>query len=269
MARILLQTTIPTTPDDWHVGRFSLLAEHLRGLGHAVTARDHAPGPDPVLLDLAASDFDQLWLFAVDVGDGLSEEESAAIRAFHARGGGVLVTRDHQDLGSSVRGLGDIGRAHHFHTINPETDPARCCRDDQETTYIDWPNYHSGSNGDFQVVSAKDQRHPLLAEVPFLPAHPHEGAVSAPAGVVGAQVIATGVSKVSGASFNLIVTFEGDGGRAVAQSTFHHFCDYNLDPRCGCPSFVSETPTDRIVADPRGRHSAERYFQNLAEWLSP
>ena len=269
MSRILLQTTIPTTPDDWHIGRFSLLADYLRSLGHEVVARDREPGLDPVLTGLAASDFDQLWLFAVDVGDGLSEEESAAIRAFHARGGGVLVTRDHQDLGSSVRSLGEVGRAHHFHSINPETDPARCCRDDQETTYIDWPNYHSGSNGDFQAVGAGIEGHPLLAEVPFLPAHPHEGAVSAPADAAGAQVIAIGVSQVSGAAFNLIVAFEGQGGRAVAQSTFHHFCDYNLDPRCGCPSFVSEAPTDRIIADLRGRRSAERYFQNLAEWLSP
>ena len=45
--RILLQTTIPATEDDWHVGRFSLLGEHLGGLKDAggralceVTARD-------------------------------------------------------------------------------------------------------------------------------------------------------------------------------------------------------------------------------------
>jgi hypothetical protein len=55
----------------------------------------------------------------------------------------------------------------------------------------------------------------------------------------------------------------------VAQSTFHHFCDYNLDPRAGCPSFVSEPPSDRMLTDPRGRSAAERYFRNLAEWLSP
>ncbi len=269
MARILLQTTIPTTEDDWHVGRFSILADVLRGLGHDVTARDREPGADPVLLGLAESHFDQLWLFAVDVGDGLSDDEGAAIRAFHARGGGVLATRDHQDLGNSVRSLGELGRAHHFHTINPETDPARCCRDDQDTTYIDWPNYHSGSNGDFQAVNVQVEGHPLLAEAPFLPAHPHEGAISAPADQPGARVIATGVSAVTGACFNLIVAFESADGRAVAQSTFHHFCDYNLDPRAGCPSFVSEQPSDRILTDPRGRRAAERYFRNLAEWLSP
>ena len=27
--KILLQTTIPYAEDDWHIGRFSLLTEHL------------------------------------------------------------------------------------------------------------------------------------------------------------------------------------------------------------------------------------------------
>ena len=34
MARILLQTTIVDDPDDWNVGRFSLLADELRRAGH-------------------------------------------------------------------------------------------------------------------------------------------------------------------------------------------------------------------------------------------
>lgn len=280
--RILIQTTIPETEDDWHVGRFSILTNYLAGLKdegggrlYEVTARNRVPpgAADPVLSALDIGDYDQLWLFAVDVGDGLTSEDCAAIGRFRKRGGGLMVTRDHQDLGSSICSLGGVGKAHHFHSQNPEPD-GRCRRDDEETTYIDWPNYHSGSNGDFQAISAED--HPLLRDgaaglLRFLPAHPHEGAVSAPADEPSAHVIATGVSKVSGNRFNLIVAFEAarDAGRAVAQSTFHHFCDYNLDPRFGCPSFVTEPPSDRIVTDPRGRHSAERYFSNLAEWLSP
>ncbi len=80
--RILVQTTIPATEDDWHVGRFSLLAEHLRSLkdgeGHArceVRARDretNADGDDEVLSRLDATDFDELRLFAVDTGDWLT-----------------------------------------------------------------------------------------------------------------------------------------------------------------------------------------------------
>ncbi|HWW12739.1 MAG TPA: hypothetical protein VN018_09490, partial [Brevundimonas sp.] len=118
MPRILLQTTIQNVEDDWHVGRFSRLADHLASLeGVEVTARDRAaPGgqTDPVIGGLADSDYDQLWLFAVDVGDGLNAEECAAIAAFRARGGGLMITRDHMDLGSSVCTLGGVGDAHYF-----------------------------------------------------------------------------------------------------------------------------------------------------------
>src|SRR5690348_7935188 len=67
--RILLQTTIQTTADDWHIGRFSMLRDHLAGLvdGNgaplcAVTARDRtAPGgPDPLLSTIDQTDFDEL-----------------------------------------------------------------------------------------------------------------------------------------------------------------------------------------------------------------
>jgi len=122
--KILLQTTIPFTENDWHIGRFSLLRDYLTNLadgeGHPlydVVARDRdSPGqPDSVLSTLDRSPFDELWLFAVDVGDGLSPQDCEAISRFRARGGGLLVTRDHMDLGSSVCSLGGVGLAHHFH----------------------------------------------------------------------------------------------------------------------------------------------------------
>ena len=59
-----------------------------------------------------------------------------------------------------------------------------------------------------------------------------------------------------------------DGGRALAQSTFHHYCDYNLDPRDGCPSFVEEPPGDSMIRDPTALPEALRYFTNVARWLS-
>src|SRR5207237_6155422 len=117
--RILLQTTIPYAADDWHIGRFTLLREHLSGLraetGRAlyqVTARDRevdAAGDDAVLSRLAESEFDELWLLAVDAGDGLTKRDCAGITRFRQRGGGLLVTRDHEDLGSSVCALGGVG----------------------------------------------------------------------------------------------------------------------------------------------------------------
>jgi hypothetical protein len=117
--RILLQTTIPHTEDDWHVGRFSRLANALRGDGCHVTARDRgtqAGTDDPILTGLSRVDFDQLWLFAVDTGNGITEAECAAVADFRANGGAVFGTRDHQDVGSSVCSLAEIGAPHYFHT---------------------------------------------------------------------------------------------------------------------------------------------------------
>lgn len=283
MARILLTTTIPYTADDWHIGRFALLRAHLAGLGHQVTARDRTAddaGNDAQLVGLASAPIDQLWLFAVDVGGGLTAADCAGIDAFRARGGGVMTTRDHDDLGACLARLGALGAAHHFHSVNPEPDASRRCIDDQVTRSISWPNYHTGDNGDAQTITAIAPQHPLLRgdgqPIRYLPAHPHEGAVGVPAGAEAfARVVAGGVSSVSGRPLNLIVAFDGERdahgrplGRAVAQSTFHHFCDYNWDPRAGCPSFVGEPPGDGMLRDPRGLADTHAYVRNLAAWLS-
>jgi len=105
--------------------------------------------------------------------------------------------------------------------------------------------------------------------VRYLPAHPHEGDVDAPPGEPSARVIATGRSKVTGQSFNLAVAFEASdaGGRAIAQSTFHHFADYNWDIAAGCPSFVSEPPGHAMAANPAAQESVRTYARNVALWL--
>ncbi|GIL39389.1 hypothetical protein [Roseiterribacter gracilis] len=275
MARILLKTTIPATDDDWAIHRFAMLADALRRAGHEVTAADRVGTEGD--RDIAQLDkFDQLWLFAVDVGGGITRADVDAIDAFRKRGGGVMVTRDHMDLGACLTMLPELGAAHHFHSKNQEPDPARQHRDDPFTTYIDFPNYHSGANGDFQRITPVGDLHPLLrradgAPLEFFPSHPHEGAVSAPASVPHARVIACGSSKVTGTRFNLAVVFEGDTtrpGRAVAQSTFHHFSDLNWDPRAGAPSFVTEAPGSGMLDQPQARDDARRYALNLAAWLS-
>jgi len=283
--RILLQTTIATTADDWHIGRFSMLRDHLAGLRDAdgaplcaVTARDRvAPGmPDPVLSTIDRADFDQVWLFAVDTGDGLTKDDCAALSRFRRAGGALMVTRDHMDLGSSVCNLGGVGEAHFFHSKHLDPDETRNAIDDQVTADILWPNYHSGANGDYQEITAAGAPHPLLHDraadggvIRYLPAHPHEGAVGAPANDPSARVIATGTSKVSGRTFNIAVAFEpsGDAGPAVAQSTFHHFADYNWDPATGCPSFVSEAPGNGLAQSPEARRAVRQYVRNLALWL--
>ncbi|HEY0171866.1 MAG TPA: hypothetical protein VGB98_12650 [Pyrinomonadaceae bacterium] len=226
--RILLQTTIAPVEDDWHVGRFSLLREHLSGLRDAegqvlceVTARDrgtNAGGGDAVLSRLDSTDFDELWLFAVDTGDGLTAADCEGITRFRQQ----PVT--------------PVGLTHEL------------LRDDASPS----------------------------GRVEYFPAHPHEGAVGAPEGEGQARVVATGTSKVTKRPFNLIVAFEQAPddhghtlGRAVAESSFHHFVDYNWDTSAGCPSFVVESPGDQIQREPEKLGGIKTYVRNLALWLAP
>jgi hypothetical protein len=289
--RILMQTTIPFAVDDWHIGRFSLLQDHLASLKDAageplceVVTRNReadAAGNDPVLSTLDTTDFNELWLFAIDQGDGLSTADCQGITRFRQRGGGVMATRDHQDLGTSLCTLGGIGRAHFFHSQNPEPDPSRHVPDDPYTTSISWPNYHSGANGDYQTIHA-DPDHELMRKlgapngvIEFFPAHPHEGAVGVPAGEAQARVIATGKSQTTDRNFNLVVAFESSPdehgnqlGRGIAQSSFHHFVDYNWDTDMGCPSFLVEPPGDGYKRNPAALADIKTYVANAARWLA-
>jgi hypothetical protein len=280
---ILLQTTIPNVADDWNIDRFSLLRDHLASVGYRVTTRNresNAEGDDNVLSVLDTTDLDELWLFAVDTGDGLSRADCEGITRFHQRGGGILATRDHEDLGSSLCTLGGVGRAHFFHTQHPEPDESRHVRDDQANTMISWPNYHSGANGDYQKITAVEPVHDLLhgpsGIIQYFPAHPHEGSVGVPDDEDRARVIATSVSQVTGRDFNLAVAFEcrddrhGNRlGRAVAESSFHHFVDYNWDTSKGGPTFLHEPPGDEIKRHPEHLSDIKNYVTNLARWLAP
>jgi len=290
--QILLQTTIPEVLDDWHICRFSLLCEFLATLTdeagnslYRVTARNRESdngSADPVLSGLDQSDFDELWLFAVDTGQGLTVPDCEGITRFRQRGGGILATRDHQDLGSSLCTLGGIGRAHFFHTLNPDPDESRRNLDDSYTKSISWPNYHSGKNGNYQKITPVDSIHDLLRNpssasglIGYFPSHPHEGAVGIPADENNARVIATGLSQVTRRPFNLVVAFEhsidaygNTLGRAVAESSFHHFADYNWDTAKGCPSFLEEPPGDGFKTEPEKLEDFKTYVRNLALWLA-
>jgi len=269
--RVLVQTTIPNIEDDWNVGRFSLLCNEI-GKYANVVARNRENGPDgndPVLASLDTSDFDQLWLFAVDTGNGITKPECGAITRFREGGGHVFVTRDHMDLGISVCDLGGIGDAHYFHSKNLDPNPANHVNDDTVTRSIQWPNYYSGPNGDVQTIAVVEPGHPVLDHVRTLPSHPHEGAVGKPASAPDARVVVRGTSRETGRKFNIAVAFEGhDGsGKGWAESTFHHFVDYNWDISAGCPSFLEEPPSDAIAKQPKFLDDTKRYVRNLVTWM--
>ncbi|HEV8590682.1 MAG TPA: hypothetical protein VGQ55_01160, partial [Pyrinomonadaceae bacterium] len=157
--------------------------------------------------------------------------------------------------------------------------PTRHQRDDHITKSIDYPNYHSGSNGDYQRI-AVEAPHELLRRadrsfIQYFPAHPHEGGVGAPPDDHSAKVIATGTSLTTGRRFNLIVAFEHSNdthgnhlGRAIAESSFHHLVDYNWDTDMGCPTFLEEPPGDGYKREPAALDDIKQYVANAARWLS-
>lgn len=283
--RILVKTTIGPVADDWHVGRFSLLTNHLRLLKdssgsvlYQVDARDrieNEKSDDGDLAQLAKGVYDQLWLIGADETGALTSADVENIAQFRSRGGGVLLTRDHQNLGACLTRLGALGATQHFQTANPDPDESRRSCDDRDTPSISWPNYHSGANGDLQVIKAIEPLHSLMrsksgAAIRLLPAHPHEGSVGVPARLRDtARVVARGRSLTTGSIFNLCVAVEEPGaGRAVSDSSFHHFCDYNWNPRMGCPSFVNEPPGDMVLSRPDALDDVHRYVENIAAWLA-
>ena len=283
--RILLKTTIGAIENDWNVGRFSLLAEHLRSLRdpggiplYEVVARNRAEdgaGNDVDLAELAAGAYEQLWLIGTDVTGALTADDVEHINRFRRQGGGTLLSRDHEDLGACITRLVTLGATQYFHTANPDPDESHRCADDSETPAISWPNFHSGRNGDLQAVSPVEPVHPLMRRaagdsIRFLPAHPHEGSVGVPKTLEAvARVVAHGRSVTTGARFNLCVAVEEPGmGRAVSDASFHHFCDYNWDPRNGAPTFVTEPQGDGVLRSPESLLDTHRYVENIAAWLA-
>ena len=280
--RVLLQCSIAHEVDDWHVGRFSLLAQEL-GRWSNVTARNREPdgsGNDPVLLGLSRERFDVIWLLGVDGGTGLTASEIAAVNRFQREGGGLLTVRDHFNMGLWLRGIEGAGAAHFFHEAScAEPDETRRARDDRDTASIDFPNYHSGRNGDVQRITIPGPLHPLMrrpgspsGRIEIFPAHPHEGAVRAPVGETRAQSVARGCSTSTGRDFDLVVAFDrtpATPGRAIAESSFHHFADYNWDIARGAPSFVAEPPGDAIRLQPELLDDVRQYVKNCVEWLAP
>ena len=57
-------------------------------------------------------------------------------------------------------------------------------------------------------------------------------------------------------------------GRGIAESSFHHFVDYNWNTDMGCPSFVAEPPSDGYKRNPQALADVKTYAHNLAVWLA-
>jgi hypothetical protein len=183
-------------------------------------------------------------------------------------------------MGLWLRSIEGVGSANFFNEPSScEPDPSRRMRDDRETASIDWPNYHSGKNGDVQPIIVVEPTHPLMrnpraagGRIAHFPVHPHEGAVGVPTGEARARSVARGRSLATGRNFDLVVAFDRTATapwRAVAESSFHHFADYNWDTSRGAPSFVVEPVGEAIRRAPHLLDDIRAYVKNCVEWLTP
>lgn len=250
--KILLQTTTSRYDDDWHVGKFAKLALVLTGDGHLVVSRSREPdaqGDDPILSSLANSDFDQLWLMAVDRGNALSPSDVRAILRFRERGGGVLTARENENVGASLLNLGVLGAINHFRSYNRERSRGL------ERRRSPGPEHRR--------IVAVEPVHEVLRSpnspsglVEVFPAHPNEGAISVPTDMPYARAIAA--SANGGRMANLAIAIENepscDGrncGRAIAISSVHHFTD----------------PVWGLIEEAGQLEAYQDYARNIARWL--
>ncbi|MEH2350362.1 MAG: hypothetical protein V7K55_20645 [Nostoc sp.] len=101
----------------------------MKKFKHCDRYNSDAVGSDLVLSILEKSDFDELWLFGLEVDNGLSKKDIAGVNAFLQHGGGILTTRDRQDMGCSMCGLVDIGE---------QKKRATCLMKILKSTYVTW-----------------------------------------------------------------------------------------------------------------------------------
>lgn len=279
--RALLQTTIAHDANDWHVGRFSLLAAAIEAAGSGLdaaftlTAQDYPSDReerDRLHQQLGEGHFGQVWLMAPDLDNGPEAAFFEALEAAVGAGTDLVIARDHTDLGASLLSLGgclaSVGQTQTFQRSWPGLP------EDNEYTNpscpgIQTPCVLTGQNGAVQICRKRSD-HPLLdfdtlipAHV-LLPAHPHEGVIL-PQGA-GQQVLLSSHSISSGREQNSAILDEAEGrGFILHHSTFHHFADFNLDVRCGAPDFVLDPPAPQVNQSPQLLSDLHAYITRIVQ----
>ncbi|HLI96746.1 MAG TPA: hypothetical protein VKT72_11760 [Candidatus Baltobacteraceae bacterium] len=257
MATILVQTTLSNGAGEWQIDRFSSLVRLLRSEGHAVIARNREPQPDgsdPVLSSLDTSDFDELWLFAADRGNGLAPSDVRGILRFRERGGGIFAARDRENIGVSLLNLGTVGIVNHFHTYNR--------RLLQRSSRL---SVHGVAPEDeFQRIIPLEPVHELLRTprsrsgvIEYFPTQIDESPLSVSPYAPFARVIAVTANCRTGREANVAIAIDEerghDGrpcGRAVTTGCLHQFADGRWNGNSGEPS-----------------EAFKDFARNVARWL--
>jgi hypothetical protein len=249
--------------------------------------------------------FDAIWFFGFNGDPDLSKEELNLLDDFMKppKCGGVLVTGDHGNLGKGI--AGEITRAGQMRRYPAPIDQSPGWNTTLEEGPDENSTFDNDDQSDdlpqtiiykrFPVWSQLGLKplyrpHPVLCgpdgPIDVLPDHRHEGEAIAPTGEkLGAEwptrddghqerpfVIACGKTKEPGAGdreFGVVSAYDGHNvnvGRIVADSSWHHWFDFNLTGIDVRPHYLG------FEATPRGRAALKKidaYFLNCGVWLAP
>jgi hypothetical protein len=251
------------------------------------------------------ADYDEVWFFGLErLPSVLSTAEINAMRAFMDKGGGVLVTGDHEDLGAAIAsaipragkmrawsaGAPPVSGPFHHSTLRQGHDPGYVFNDqsDDVPQVIRYRRYPLPWTHWWALRSAP---HPVLCgpdgPIDVLPDHMHEGLVTIPTSLPASEwpskagfqpqpeAIAWGKIEepglaVSGTEFAVLGAYDGhlaDVGRIVGDSTWHHWFDINLIGDNG--AVIGDTAGFDVPTGAAALKKIEAYFLNVAIWLAP
>ena len=190
----LLLSTIATDPNDWHIGRFSILGTMIRTAGEEMdpsfnlTISDYPTSDaDRKALqdDLSSGRYGQIWLIAPDMDNGPDSGFFRALEAAVKGGTDLVIARDHTDLGCCLLELkdclGDVGQTQTFQRTWTDLPKDREYADPACAAIVT-PCVVTGQIGGVQVCCQRAE-HPLLnfaSMIPghfVIPAHPREGVI--------------------------------------------------------------------------------------------
>ena len=278
----LLLSTIATDSNDWHIGRFSLLADMIRRAGQeldpsfSLNISDYPTSDSErqtLQADLAAGRYSQVWLIAPDMDNGPDPGFFRALETAVKAGTDLVIARDHTDLGCCRLELkdclGDVGQTQTFQRTWTDLPRDREYAD-AACAAIVTPCVVTGQNGGVQICRQRAE-HPLLnfaSMIPghlVIPAHPHEGVIRKVA--ASQTVLLSSFSITSGREQTTAIVDEADGrGMVIHHSTFHHFADYNLDVAAGAPDFVLDPPSKQIADSPALLNDIKAYVRSVVHY---
>ena len=278
----LLLSTIATDSNDWHIGRFSLLADMIRRAGQeldpsfSLNISDYPTSDSErqtLQADLAAGRYSQVWLIAPDMDNGPDPGFFRALETAVKAGTDLVIARDHTDLGCCLLELkdclGDVGQTQTFQRTWTDLPKDREYADPACAAIVT-PCVVTGQNGGVQICRQRAE-HPLLnfaSMIPghlVIPAHPHEGVIRKVA--ASQTVLLSSFSITSGREQTTAIVDEADGrGMVIHHSTFHHFADYNLDVAAGAPDFVLDPPSKQIADSPALLNDIKAYVRSVVHY---